>query len=100
MLTTNRTDPIALDAQQVLQVYRRAPIVFESGKGCSLFTTSGDRYLDLLSGIGVVSLGHGHPALARALASQAESLLHTPNPFHHPLRSELAARLPDLQGRR
>ena len=100
MLTTTQTnaDPIALDAQHVLQVYRRAPVVFESGKGSSLFTRSGERYLDLLSGIGVASLGHGHPALARALATQASTLIHTSNLFHHPLQSELAARLSELSG--
>src|SRR5262249_51066203 len=98
MLTTNKVDPIALDAQHVLQVYKRAPLVFESGKGCSLFTTSGERYLDLLSGIGVASLGHGHPALARALARQAETLIHTSNLFHHPLQSGVAARPARLSG--
>src|SRR5262249_6046143 len=98
MLTTNKVDPIALDAQHVLQVYKRAPLVFESGKGCSLFTTSGERYLDLLSGIGVASLGPGHPALARALARQAETLIHTSNLFHHPLQAEVAAALAALSG--
>ena len=98
MLTTNKTDPIALDAQHVLQVYKRAPVVFEAGKGCALFTTSGERYLDLLSGIGVASLGHGHLRLARALADQAETLLHTSNLYHHPLQSEVASRLASLSG--
>src|SRR5205807_10159285 len=41
--------------------------------------TDGREYLDLLSGIGVASLGHAHPALARAIADQAEMLLHTSN---------------------
>jgi predicted acetylornithine/succinylornithine family transaminase len=72
--------------------------VFESGKGSSLFTRSGDRYLDLISGVGVASLGHAHPGLARALAEQASTLLHTSNLFHHPLQSELATRLSDLSG--
>jgi predicted acetylornithine/succinylornithine family transaminase len=98
MITTNTADPIALDAQHVLQIYRRAPIVFESGSGCALFTRSGERYLDLLSGIGVASLGHAHPGLARAIADQASTLLHTSNLFHHPLQSELAARLSALSG--
>ena len=98
MLTTNKTDPIALDAQHVLQVYKRAPVVFEAGKGCALFTTSGERYLDLLSGIGVASLGHGHLRLARALADQAETLLHTSNLYHHPLQSEVASRLASFSG--
>ena len=98
MLMTTSSDPIALDAQHVLQVYRRAPVVFESGKGCALFTRDGERYLDLISGVGVASLGHAHPALARAIAEQAATLLHTSNLFHHPLQSELAARLSSLSG--
>jgi predicted acetylornithine/succinylornithine family transaminase len=98
MTTTNLADPIALDAQHVLQIYRRAPIVFESGSGCALFTRAGERYLDLLSGIGVASLGHAHPALARAIGDQASTLLHTSNLFHHPLQAELAARLTALSG--
>jgi acetylornithine/N-succinyldiaminopimelate aminotransferase len=98
MMTMTSQDPIALDAQHVLQVYRRAPVVFESGKGCALFTHEGERYLDLISGVGVASLGHGHPGLARAIADQASTLLHTSNLFHHPLQSELASRLAALSG--
>jgi predicted acetylornithine/succinylornithine family transaminase len=98
MLTTTTHDPIALDAQHILQVYRRAPVVFESGKGCALFTREGDRYLDLISGVGVASLGHAHPGLARAIADQAATLLHTSNLFHHPLQSELAVALSALSG--
>jgi acetylornithine/N-succinyldiaminopimelate aminotransferase len=98
MLTMTSHDPIALDTQHVLQVYRRAPVVFESGKGCALFTADGERYLDLISGVGVASLGHAHPGLARAIADQAATLLHTSNLFHHPLQSALAARLAALSG--
>ena len=85
MTTTNLVDTIALDAQHVLQVYKRAPVVFDSGKGCALFTRDGERYLDLISGVGVAALGHAHPALARAIGEQAATLLHTSNLFHHPL---------------
>jgi acetylornithine/N-succinyldiaminopimelate aminotransferase len=98
MLTTSSTDPIALDAQHILQVYRRAPVVFESGNGCTLVAQSGERYLDLISGVGVASLGHAHPVLAQALADQALTLLHTSNLFHHPLQAELAVRLSGLSG--
>ncbi len=97
-MISNAIDPIALDAQHVLQVYRRAAVVFASGRGCELFTREGQRYLDLISGIGVASLGHGHPALARALGDQAATLIHTSNLFHHPLQSELASRLAALSG--
>ena len=98
LTTTTTTDPIALDARHVLQVYRRAPVVFETGKGCALFTRTGERYLDLISGVGVASLGHAHPALAGAIADQASALLHTSNLFHHPLQSELASQLAALSG--
>ena len=98
MLTTMAQDSIALDAKHILQIYKRAPVVFESGKGCALFTREGERFLDLISGVGVASLGHGHPGLARAIADQAATLLHTSNLFHHPLQSELAAALAALSG--
>lgn len=96
MLTTSTSDPVALDARHVLQVYRRAPVVFESGRGCALYSRSGERYLDLISGVGVASLGHAHPALTAALADQAATLLHTSNLFHHPLQAELATELARL----
>ena len=98
-MTTFVTDnTIALDAQHVLQTYRRAPVVFESGRGCALYTREGRRYIDLISGIGVAALGHAHQRLAAALAEQAGTLLHTSNLFHHPLQAELAARLATLSG--
>jgi len=97
-MLTSVQDPVALDAAHVLQVYRRSPVVFESGEGCALFTGAGERYLDLISGVGVVSLGHGHPRLASALADQARTLVHTSNLFHHPLQGELATKLSDLSG--
>ena len=48
--------------------------------------------------MGVASLGHAHPGLARAIAEQASTLLHTSNLFHHPLQAELATRLAELSG--
>jgi len=97
-MPTTLTDPIVLDAQHVLQIYKRAPVVFDSGRGCALFTPKGERYLDLISGVGVASLGHAHPVLARAIAEQSAQLLHTSNLFHHPLQAELASRLSALSG--
>ena len=90
---TTTTDVKTLDAQHVLQTYRRLPVVFERGHGMRLFDETGRAYLDFLSGIGVASLGHAHPALAKALADQAATLMHTSNLYFHPLQGELAARL-------
>jgi acetylornithine/N-succinyldiaminopimelate aminotransferase len=98
MTTTPMTDVKALELQHVLQTYRRLPVVFERGEGMSLVDDHGRHYLDFVSGIGVASLGHAHPAIARAIARQAETLLHTSNLYFHPLQGELAARLASLTG--
>jgi len=86
------------EARHVLQTYRRAPVTFVRGQGVRLYDLDGREYLDLLSGIGVASLGHAHPALARAIADQAGTLLHTSNLFYHPLQGQLAERLANLSG--
>ena len=68
------------------------------GQGVRLYDAEGREYLDLLSGIGVASLGHAHPGLARAIAEQAGTLIHTSNLFYHPLQGQLAERLASLSG--
>ncbi|MDR1989078.1 MAG: acetylornithine/succinylornithine family transaminase [Acidobacteriaceae bacterium] len=87
-----------LEAQCVLQTYRRNPVTLVRGEGVRLFDANGREYLDLLSGIGVASLGHGHPGLAAAIADQARTLLHTSNLFFHPLQGQLAERLVAMSG--
>jgi acetylornithine/N-succinyldiaminopimelate aminotransferase len=95
---TTVTDVIAVEKEHLLQVYRRGSVVFERGRGCRLFDTNGRSYLDLISGVGVASLGHAHPGLAAAIADQSQRLVHTSNLFFHPLQGELAARLASLSG--
>jgi acetylornithine/N-succinyldiaminopimelate aminotransferase len=97
--TVSALDEIqAREARHVLQTYRRNPISFVRGQGVRLFDSEGREYFDLLSGIGVASLGHAHPAIARAIADQATQLLHTSNLFFHPLQGMVAERLATLSG--
>ena len=98
MTTTAIADVHALEARHVLQTYRRNAITFVRGEGVHLYDSEGREYLDLLSGIGVASLGHAHPGLARAIADQAQTLIHTSNLFYHPLQGRLAERLAHLSG--
>ena len=98
MTTTSSPDVKTIEAQHVLQTYRRFPVVFERGEGMRLFDTTGRPYLDVLSGIGVASLGHAHPVLTEAIAKQAATLLHTSNLYFHPLQGELANKLCELTG--
>ena len=95
---TTATDVIALETDHLLQVYRRGRVVFERGRGCRLFDADGRAYLDLISGVGVASLGHANPKLAEAISAQARELLHTSNLYFHPLQGELATRLSALSG--
>jgi len=91
-------DVVARETRHVLQTYKRNPLTLVRGQGVRLFDTNGREYYDLLSGIGVASLGHSHPTLARAIADQAQTLIHTSNLFYHPLQGQLAERLAELSG--
>lgn len=97
-ITTTEDTVQGREARHVLQTYRRAPVTFVRGEGVRLYDAGGREYLDLLSGIGVASLGHAHPALARAISEQAQTLLHTSNLFYHPFQGPLAERLANLSG--
>jgi acetylornithine aminotransferase/acetylornithine/N-succinyldiaminopimelate aminotransferase len=91
-------DVPTIEGRHVLQTYARAPVVFARGEGVFLYDDQGRRYLDLISGVGVASLGHAHPTLAAALADQARTLVHTSNLYYHGLQGEVAARLASLSG--
>ena len=88
----------ALEAQHVLQTYKRQPVVFVRGEGSRLFDEDGRSYLDFLSGIGVCVLGHGHAGMAEVIADQSKKLIHTSNLYYHPLQGQLAARLASMSG--
>jgi len=87
-----------LDAAHVMQTYGRQQVAFVRGEGTILWDSEGQRYLDFLSGIAVVSLGHAHPAVADAVADQARTLVHVSNLFYNDLQPRLAARLDALLG--
>jgi acetylornithine aminotransferase/acetylornithine/N-succinyldiaminopimelate aminotransferase len=86
------------EQQHVLQTYKRQPVVFVRGQGSHLYDADGREYLDLLSGIGVTSLGHAHPGLTAVISEQAATLLHTSNLYYHPFQAQAAARLAQLSG--
>ena len=86
------------EARHVLQTYKRAPIVLVRGQGARVWDTEGKDYLDFTSGVGVASLGHANPGLARVVAEQASTLVHTSNLFFHPYQAELSEKLARLSG--
>jgi acetylornithine/LysW-gamma-L-lysine aminotransferase len=81
---------------------RRGAAVIARGEGCYLWDTEGRRYLDFTSAQGVAMLGHCHPALTQAIATQAATLISCPNFLYNDVRARFAGKLvevlpPDLQ---
>ena len=64
-----------------------------AGRGAVVTDADGREYLDLLGGIAVNALGHGHPAVVEAVTRQISTLGHVSNFFTHPAVLELAEQL-------
>ena len=87
---------MALDAEYVLPIFARQPLVLVRGEGATVWDSEGREYLDFLAGIAVVQVGHCHPRIADAIATQARTLMHVSNIFHNALQARLAERLVGL----
>lgn len=91
---------IDLEREYVLQTYARYPLLITRGKGCHVYDSDGNRYLDFLAGIGVNALGHGHPRIVPVIREQAGVLLHTSNLYYNEFQGRLAKRLAEISGLR
>jgi acetylornithine aminotransferase len=81
---------------KLMNTYAPLPVAFTHGEGAWLWDEDGRRYLDAISGLGVCSLGHAHPELAKVIADQASKLLHTGNLVRIPWQETLAEKLVDV----
>lgn len=87
------------DAERhLMKTYRRPPLVFSRGKGCYLYDSAGNAYLDFLGGIAVNALGYSHPRLVRAIQREAKRVVHLSNLFHSSFQGPLAKKLADWSG--
>jgi predicted acetylornithine/succinylornithine family transaminase len=87
-----------LTGTPLLPAYARFPITFVDGDGCWLIADDGQRYLDLVAGIAVVSLGHCHPAPLEAAREQLERLWHVSNLYSTEPMERLAEKLSERFG--
>ncbi|MBX6384868.1 MAG: acetylornithine transaminase [Microbispora sp.] len=78
--------------------YGVPPVAVARGEGCAVWDVDGRRYLDLIGGIAVTSLGHNHPALVEAVSRQVAAVAHTSNLFLHEPEVLLAEKLLALLG--
>jgi predicted acetylornithine/succinylornithine family transaminase len=82
-----------IERQGTMGTYARNPVEFVRGEGTRLWDDEGNEYLDFLSGISVVQIGHCHPRLVAAIAEQASRLMHVGNLFYTAPGVELGQRL-------
>lgn len=82
----------------MMRNYGTPPLQLVSGKGCYVTDADGRDYLDLVAGIAVSSLGHGHPALVAAVSDQVARIAHTSNLFINEPALRLAERLSEIVG--
>jgi acetylornithine/N-succinyldiaminopimelate aminotransferase len=88
----------ALEDKYLFTTYKRSELYCSHGSGSSIYDFSGKRYVDMLAGISVNSLGYNHPRLVKALVEQGQRLVHCSNLFYHPYQGLLAKRLAELSG--
>lgn len=81
---------IEIEKKDYMQVFERLPITLIKGRGMYVRDDKGKRYLDFVAGIAVVSLGHCHPVLVKAINQQSHLLLHTSNLFYTTPQLKLA----------
>lgn len=76
--------------------YGRIELSFTRGEGCYLYGTDGKRYLDLVAGIAVNSLGYAHPDWVKAVQDQAARMAHVSNLYYIEQQGELAERIASI----
>lgn len=83
-------------SKSLLGVFGTPQRVLVRGAGCHVWDADGNQYLDLLGGIAVNTLGHGHPLLTSVITSQLATLGHVSNFFTSPSQIALAEKLLEI----
>jgi acetylornithine/N-succinyldiaminopimelate aminotransferase len=84
---------IAREEQYQLATYKKMRVVAERGEGVWVYTSNGDRYLDLYGGHAVAATGHCHPSVVAAIREQSEKLLFYSNLVYSESRARAAEKL-------
>ena len=84
---------VAIEDQFQLATYKKMPIAAERGEGVWIYTTEGDKYLDLYGGHAVAGTGHCHPHVVQAIRNQADKLLFYSNLVYSDARAQAAEKL-------
>ncbi len=88
----------AAEARLLIHTYDRFPVLFVAGEDVHLIDENGDRYLDLLSGIGVNALGYSSTVIQEAIAKQSRTLINASNYYFNDKMAGLAERVTRITG--
>jgi len=86
-----------LDEKYYMPAFSRS-IAIVKGKGSKVWDADGKEYLDCVAGIAVCSTGHCHPAVVKAICSQARELIHCSNLYYVPHQGEVAQKIVEITG--
>ena len=86
-------DIVASEEQFQLATYKKMPVAAERGEGVWVYTSDGEKYLDLYGGHAVAGTGHCHPHIVKAIKHQAETLLFYSNLVYSEARAQAAQKL-------
>ena len=78
------------DSNYIMHTYGRFDIGLDHGKGATLWDVDGNKYIDMNSGIGVNSLGHGNEKMIEAVTEQTKKLMHASNLYYTAPMAEVA----------
>jgi len=84
---------IDIEEQYQVATYKKFPFVIERGDDVWVYTSEGERYLDLYGGHAVVSTGHSHPRIVKAITDQAQRLIFYSNLVYNDARARAAKKL-------
>ena len=90
---TTFADVVALEERYQLATYKKMPIVAERGEGVWIYSSDGEKYLDLYGGHAVAGTGHSHPHVVSAIRAQAEKLLFYSNLVYSETRARAAEKV-------
>ncbi|MCX4368677.1 aminotransferase class III-fold pyridoxal phosphate-dependent enzyme [Muribaculaceae bacterium Isolate-042 (Harlan)] len=82
----------------LFDVYPLFDIEITKGRGCHVYDADGTEYLDLYGGHAVVSVGHCHPVVVKAIEKQASQLMFYSNSVINPFQQQLAEKLGKISG--
>ncbi len=85
-----------IESSNQVATYAKMDIAVERGRGAWIWTSEGDKYLDLYGGHAVCATGHSHPHVVRSIADQAEKVLFYSNLVYSEVRAKAAAKLAEI----